>query len=167
MLGYTSTIHPGIQWPRIRCSRAYAEHQHGRLQGLCPILPIIFSCVPELIAQHKSRCSCALELLDQYKSSITQVIQSFPLNTNHRPLKCSRASRSTQIINHSSAPELPAQHKTSHQSCASRSTSNTKKNIYISTIIGLRLIYKTNHHVHVYLGFSTQYKIKHQDNHHN
>ena len=65
---------------------------------------------------------------------------------------CSRASRSTQIINHSSVPELLAQHKTSHKPCAPGSTPNTKKHIHISSIIGLHPIYKTNHHVHMQWG---------------
>ena len=136
MLGCTCTIHLGIQWPRIRCSRAYAQHQHGRLQGLCPTYPIIFSCVPniltqhkgkyscvlELLAQHKGKYSCAPEFLAQHKSSITQVLQSSSLNINHQSLKCSKAPHSA---------------KKSHQSCASGSTPNTKKHIHISSIIGL------------------------------
>ena len=69
MLECTCTIHLGIQWPRIRCSRSYVQHQHGRLQGLCPTHPIIFSCVPELLAQRKS--------------SIIQVLQSSSLNIKH------------------------------------------------------------------------------------
>ena len=52
-------------------------------QGLFPTHPIIFSCVPKLLAQHKGRHSCALELLTQHKSSITQVLQSSLLNTKH------------------------------------------------------------------------------------
>ena len=83
MLGCTCTIHLGIQWPRIRCSKYYAQHQHGRLQGLWPTHPIIFSCVSELLAQHKGKYSCALEHLAQHKSSITQVLQIFLLNTKH------------------------------------------------------------------------------------
>ena len=83
------------------------------------------------------------------QSVITHVLQSSLLNTNHQSLKCSRASHSTQIINHSSAPELPAQHKTSHQSYASGSTPNTNKHIHIPSIIGLHTIYKRNHHVHM------------------
>ena len=109
-------IHLGIQFPRIRCSTTYAQHQHGRLQGLCPTLPnylfmcsiascstqmSLDSCAPKLLAQHKYKYSFALELLAQKKTSI------FP---------CS--------------PELLTQHKTSHQSCASGSTPNTT-NIYI------------------------------------
>ena len=98
----------------------------------------------------------------------THVLQRFFLNTNHQSLKCSRASRSTQIINSSSAPELPTH--TNHQSlkCSrdSRSTQNISSMmcfrfdaqhkqgyIYISTIIGLRPIYKTNHHAHMQWGF--------------
>ena len=152
MLGCTCIIHLGIQWPRIRCSRDYAQHQHGRLHGLFPTLQIIYSCVQELLAQHKGKYSCAPKLPAQHKSSITKVLQSFPLNTNHQSLKCSRASHSTQNINHSSARELLAQHKTSHKSCASRSTPNTKKHIYISSIIFLCPIYKTNRHVHMQWG---------------
>ena len=114
MLRCTCTIHLGIQWPRIRCFRAYAQHQHGRLQGLCPTLPnLIFSCVPELLAQNKCKYSYAPELLAQDKSLIIQVLQSSLLNTNHQSPMCSIAPRSTQIINHSCAPELLAQHKSS------------------------------------------------------
>ena len=54
---------PRDKWPRIRCSRAYSQHQHGRLQGLCPTLPIIFSCVPELLTQHKCKHSCVQSFL--------------------------------------------------------------------------------------------------------
>ena len=102
MLGCTCTIHLGIQWPMIRCSKYYAQHQHGRLQGLCPTLPIIFSCVLEFLTQHKCKYSCAPELLAEHKTAI------YPC-----------------------APELLTQQKTSHQSCASRSTPNTNKHIYI------------------------------------
>ena len=83
MLGCTCTIHLGIQWKRIQCSRAYAQHQHGRIQGLCPTLPIIFSWVLELLSQHKCKYSCALELLPQYTTLIIDVLQSSPLNTKH------------------------------------------------------------------------------------
>ena len=160
-------VHIGIQWPRIRCSRSYAQHQHGRLEGLFPTHPIIFSCVLELFTQHKGKYSYAPNILTQHKSSITQVLQSSSLNTNHQSLKCSRASHSTQIINHSSVPKISTQHKTYHQSCASGSTPNTNKNIHISSIIGLCPIYKTNHHVHMQWGLRLNIKIKHQDNHPN
>ena len=71
-------------------------------------------------------------------------------NTSNYLFMCSRASCSTQIINHSSALEIPAQHKTSHQSCALGSMPN-KKHIYtyISLTIGLRPTYKTNNHVYM------------------
>ena len=59
----------GIQWPRIQCSRAYAQHQHGMLQILCPTFPIIFSCVLELYPQHKCKYSCAPEPRAQHKTS--------------------------------------------------------------------------------------------------
>ena len=113
MLGCTFRIHLGIQWPRIQCSRAYAQHQHGRIQGLCPTLPIyLFMCSRascstqmsqnsfslELLAQHNYKYSCAPELLGEHKSSI------YPCDL-----------------------DFLAQHKTSHQSCDSRSMPNTKK----------------------------------------
>ena len=146
MLGCTCRIHLGIQWPRILCSRDYAQHQHEMIQGLYPILPIyVFmclrdscstkmsqnSCSPELLAQHKYKYSCAPDLLSQHKSSVTHVPQRSFLNTNHQSLMYSRAPCSTQINNHSFALELPTHHKTSHQSCSSGSTPNTNKNIYI------------------------------------
>ena len=93
-------------------SRDYALHQNGRLQGLFPTLPIIFSCVPELLAQHKCKYSCALELLAQHKTLITHVLQSPSPNTKHLLPMCSTSPRSTQ---------------TSHQSCASLSMPNTKQ----------------------------------------
>ena len=117
VLGCTRMIHLGIQWTRIRCSRAYAQHQHGRLRGLFPTLPnLIFSCVSELLAQHKCKYSCASQILTQHKILITHVL---------------RAPHSTQKINYPCALELLTQHKKSHQSCASRSTPNTNKHIYI------------------------------------
>ena len=54
--------------------RAYAQHQNGRLKGLCPTLPIIFSCDPKLLAQHKFKYSCAPEILSQHKILITHVL---------------------------------------------------------------------------------------------
>ena len=71
-------------------SRAYSQH-----------FQLIFSCAPELHAQHKYKYSCALELLAQHN------------------------------INYSCALELLAQQKTSHQSCASGSPPNKNKHIYI------------------------------------
>ena len=130
MLVCTCTIHLGIQWTRIWCSRAYAQHQHGRIQGICPSLPMIFSCVLEVLAQHKCKYSCALELLSKHKILISHVLQSSSLNTEHHLPMCSRTPRSTQIINHSSAQEISTQHKTSHQSYALGSTPNTNKHIY-------------------------------------
>ena len=117
MLGCTFRMHPGIQCPRIHFSRAYAQHQHGRLQGLCPALAIYLfmcsrascstkmsqnSCAPYLLSRHKYKNSCARELLTQHKTSI------YP---------CS--------------PELLAQLKTCHQPCALGSMPNTRKHIYI------------------------------------
>ena len=80
MLGCTCRINLGIQWRRIQCSKFYAQNQHGRLQGLCPTLPIIFSYVPDLLAQHKCKYSRALELLMQHKHLINHVLQG-PLPT--------------------------------------------------------------------------------------
>ena len=137
MLGCTCMIHLGIQWPKVQCSRAYAQHQHGMLQGLCPTFPIIFSCVPKLYAQHKCKFSCA--------------------------------------------PEPLAQHKTSHRSCTSGSTPNTN----ISSIMCFRVHTQNKTYIYIYIinnwitsniqkksscldavGSLTQYKIKHQYNHH-
>ena len=119
MLGCTCRIHLGIQWPRIQCSRAYAQHQHGRLQALCPTLPnyrlmcsrascstqmFQASCAPELLTQHKYKYSCDSDPFSQHKTSI------YPCT-----------------------PELLTQHKTSHQSCASGSTPNTRKHTHTHT----------------------------------
>ena len=124
MLGCTCMIHLGIQWTRIWCFRAYSQHQHGRLQGLFPTLPIIFSCVPELLAQQKGKYLCDSELLAQHKSSMTHVLQRFPLNTKH-------------LINHVIQGPRPTQ---------------TSIYIYIYHQWLLFPIYKTNHHVHMQLG---------------
>ena len=103
MLGCICRIHLGIQWSRIWCSRAYAQHQHGRLQGLFPTLLIyLFMCSRASCSTQMSQNSCAPELLAQHKTSI------YPC-----------------------APEILAQHKTSHQLCALGSTPNTWKHIYI------------------------------------
>ena len=123
MLGCTCRIHLGIQWPSILCSRSYAQHQHGRIQGLCPTLPnyvfmrSIASCSTKI-----SQNSCAPELLAQHKTSI------YPC-----------------------APEILAQHKTSHQACALGSIP-TQADIYISYAIGLCPVYQTIHHVHMQCG---------------
>ena len=83
MLGFTCVIHLGIQWPRIQFSIAYAQHQHGRPQGLCPTIPIIFSCLLELLAQHKTSIyPCALELLTQHKTSHQPCASGSTPNTN-------------------------------------------------------------------------------------
>ena len=144
MLGCTCRIHLGIQWPRIRCSRAYSQHQHGRLQGLWLTLPIIFSCVPELHAQHKC-----------FK---THVLKRFSFNTKH------------QFIHVLQSSFLLTQHKTSHQSYASGSMSNTSKHIYIYIYIYIICSWITpnisNKSSCSYaVGYLTQYiKIKHQSN---
>ena len=96
MLGCSGTIHLGIQWPSIRCSRAYAQHQHGRLQGLCTTHPIIFSCVPELLAQHKGMYSCAPDILAQHNSAITQVFHRSTLNTRNLVNHVLQGPRPTQ-----------------------------------------------------------------------
>ena len=53
-------------------------------------------------------------------------------NTSNYLFMCSRAPRSTQIINHSCALDILAQDKTSHQSCASWSTPNTNNNNWLT-----------------------------------
>ena len=130
MLGCTCMIHLGIQWPKIRCSRTYAQHQHGMLQILCPTFPIIFSCVPDIYAQHKRKYSCVPEPLAQHK-------------TSHR--SCDSGSTPKHFINHVLQGPHPTQ--------------PTFK--YISSIIGLRPIYKTNNHFHMKWGLRPNiYKIK-------
>ena len=152
MLGCTCRIHLGIQWTQILCSKAYAQHQLGRFQALCPTLPIIFSCASELPAQHKGlHNSCVLEILSQHKKT----------------RMCSRASRSTQL-KHSCAPELLAQHKHSNTHVLHRSLLNTihlinyvlqgprptHKIIDKTYVTVLHPIYQTNHHVHMQWGLS-------------
>ena len=83
MLGCTCIIHLGIQCPKIRCFRAYALHQHGIIQSLCPTFPIMFSCVPELYAQHKCKYSCSPEPLTQHKSSHWSCASGSTPNTKH------------------------------------------------------------------------------------
>ena len=123
-------------------SKAYAQH-----------FQLSFHVFQSFLLNTKVSTHVLQSFFAQHKSSITQVLQCSPLNTNHQSL--------------SSAPKLPAQHKTSRQSCASGSTPNTNKHIYISTIIDLRPIYKTNHHVHMHWGLRPNIKRKHQYNNHN
>ena len=53
------------------------------LQSLCQTFPIIFSCVPELYAQHKCKYSCAREPLTQHKTSHRScALDSTPNTTN-------------------------------------------------------------------------------------
>ena len=73
-------------------------------------------------------------------------------NMSNYLLMCYNASRSTLFINQSRVLELLTQHKTSCQSCTSRSTPITNKHIHISSIIGLCPINKKNHHVHMQWG---------------
>ena len=76
-------IHLGIQWPRIQCSKYYAQHQHGMLQSLCPTFPIIFSCVLYLYAQHKCKYPCAPKPLAQHKTSHRSCASGSVPNTKH------------------------------------------------------------------------------------
>ena len=121
-------IHLGIQWPRIRCSKAYAQHQHGMLQSLCPIFPnYIFHVFQSFMLN---------------TNVITHVLQSLLLNAKH-------------IIDHVLKSPHPTQ--TFHQPCALGSIPNTKHiYTYISSTIGFRPTYKTNHHVHMQWGLLTQ-----------
>ena len=136
MLGCTCMIHLGIQWPKIQFSIAYAQHQYGMLQILCPTFPIIFSCVLELYAQHKCKYSCAPEPLAQHKTSHRSCASGSMHNTNISSIMCFK---------------VHAQHKTYIYT-------------YISSTLGLRPIYKKNNHVHMQWGLRP--KIKHQYNHH-
>ena len=117
MLGCTCRIHLGYNGQgsdvpelmlniNMEGSRDNAQH-----------FQFIFSCVPELHAQHKYN---------------THVLQSFLLNTK---------------INHSRAPDLLSQHKTSHQSCASGSTPNTKH--FISHVLQVPCPTQ-NIYIHIY-----------------
>ena len=151
MLGCTCRLHLGIQWWRIRCSRYYAQHQLGRVQGLCPTLPVyIFmcfrascstqrfsyscvleilaqhkhkhSCSPKLLSQHKYKYSCPLDIISQHKTSINHVLQSSSLNTKH-------------LINHVLQVPCP-----------------THKIIHKTYVTILHPIYQTNHHAHMQWG---------------
>ena len=90
MLGCTCKIHLVTEFPKIRCSRTYVQHQHGMLQSLCPTFPIIFSCVPELYAQHKCKYSCAPEPLAQHKTSHRSCASGSMSNTNISSIMCFR-----------------------------------------------------------------------------
>ena len=96
------------------------------------------------------------------------VLQSFILNTNVSKIMCSRASRSTQNINYPCAPDLLTQHKTFHQSCASRSMTNTTS-IYIYHQQLAYALYIKQFIMFICSGvFDPIYiKVRHQDNHHN
>ena len=149
MLGCICRIHLGIQWSRIQCSRAYAQHQLGILYGLLPtLLILIFSRASKLHAQHKCfithvlhsflpntniKYSCSLELFAQYKN---------------QALMWSRASRSTQTSNNH-LPQRLYSIKTSHPLCSFGSTPNTWNHIHKRYAFGLHSIYQKNHHYHV------------------
>ena len=150
MIGCICRIHLVLQRPRIRCSRSYAQHQLVRIQGLCPTLPIIFSCASELPTQNKGlHNSCVPNILAQH----------------NKTLMCSRSSCSTQL-KHSCAPKLLAQHKHSNTHVLQNSSLNKKhiinhvlqgpcpthKIIHKTYVTSLRLIYQTNHHVHMQWG---------------
>ena len=73
----------------------------------------------------------------------------------------SKPSCLREIINHSSALELPAQHKTFPQSCASGSIPNTNKHIYIYIINNWLMSNIENTSSCSYaVRYSTQYKNK-------
>ena len=125
MLGCTCRIHLGIHRPRIWCSRAYAQHQHERIQGLCQRFQIIFSCVPELHAQHKCLknhdlqsfslntiiSTHAFHIFLLNKKINNHVLHSFSLDTQHQIEMCSRALRSTKNISSTMCFRVHAQHK--------------------------------------------------------
>ena len=83
MLGCTSMIHLGIQWPKIRCSRAYAQHNMECSRAYAQHFQIIFSCVPDLYAQHICKYSCALKPLVQHKTSHRSCALGSIPNTKH------------------------------------------------------------------------------------
>ena len=124
MIGCTCTIHLGIQWPKIQ-----------KFQ-------IVYS-TPTWNAP---------ELMPNISKLYFHVFQSFMLNKNVL-LLCSGSFLSTQNISSIMCFKVHAQHKTFRQSCALGSIPNTT-NIYIhiSSIIGLRPLDKTNHHVHMQWG---------------
>ena len=146
MLGCTCRIKIGIQWPRIRCSRDYAQHQLGRIQCLWPTLPILSFHVLQSFMLKKN-------------IFITHVFPSFLLNTNINTHVLHIFSLNTNI-KYSCAPELLAQHKTSHQLCASGSMPNTWNHVHKTYAFGLRPIYKKNHHVHMQWGLRYNIPIK-------
>ena len=106
--------------------RDYAQH-----------FQFIFSCSSKIHAQHKFfHNSCVPEILAQCNLN-TYVLQSLSLNTYIQILMCSRYPCSTQNISSIMCFRVHAQHKQA---------------LYISSIIGLRPIYKTNHQVHMQWG---------------
>ena len=90
-----------MQFPRIRCSRAYAQHQLRRLQVLYPTLPSLSFYVLE-------------SFMLNTKVFITHVFQSFAVKTNINIHLFQSFSLNTNI-KYSCAPEFLAQHKTSNQ----------------------------------------------------
>ena len=79
---------------------------------------------------------------------------------------CFKASHSTKKFKYSSSPELLAQHKTSHQSCASGSTPNTSTHTHTHIICNWLMPSILNKSSCSYaMWSSTQYiKLKHQGN---
>ena len=159
-------IHLGIQWPRIRCSRAYAQHQHEGFRAYAQHFQILSFHVFHSFLLNTNVSTHVLQRSSLNTTLITQVLQSSLLNTKHYSPMCSRDPCSTQIITSIMCFKVHAQQKTSHQSCASGSTPNIRS-IYISSTIGLHPVYKANHHVHMQWGLRPNIKIKHQHNHHN
>ena len=107
------------------------------LRASCSTQRFHNSCAPKPLAQQKNQILMCSRASRSTQTSNTHVLQSFSLNTN---------------IKYPCAPDLLAQHKTSHQLCDLGSTPNTWNHIYITFAIGLRPIYQTNHHVHVQWG---------------
>ena len=132
---------------KLEGSRAYAQHfqflSFHVLQSF--MLNINVSSLMCSIGSrsHKYKYSCAPELLAQHKQQI---------------LMCSRASCSTQTSN-THVPQSSRSTKISHQLCASKSTPITWNHIHKTYGIGLRPIYKKNHHVHMQWGLRPNIKI--------
>ena len=124
------------------------------------------------------------QMLESLFSTSTSKDLGLMPNTSNYLFMCSRAFCSTQFINHSSVSELLAQHKTSHRSCATGSMPNTKHfinhvlqgtsptqpaYIYISICIINNWItpnIQKKSSCSYAVESLTQYKIKHQYNHH-
>ena len=149
---------------KIRCSRSYAQHQLGMLQGLFPTLPIlIFSCASELHAQQKPIITHVLQSSHSTQTSNTHVLQmscsthscasELALNINIKSLMCFSAhAQHKHLINY----VLQGPHPT-HEIIYMLN----KKYAFV-----LHPIYQTNHHPHVQLSLMPNIQNKTSKQHH-